>query len=142
VTPDLKPFRLLGDERGSLIAIEAHTDVPFSIARIYYIFGTKAGVARGCHAHKSLQQVVVAVSGSCTLMLDDGHLQREMVLDDPAHGVWIGSMVWRELKHFSPDCVLLVLADQAYDEADYIRDYTAFTEAIAAREAHSDPSGQ
>lgn len=124
------PFRLLGDERGSLIAVEARKDVPFNIARVYYIFGTKAGVERGFHAHKTLQQVAVAVRGTCTMMLDDGTEKVEIALDDPAHSVRIDPMIWHEMKNFSEDCVLLIFADQAYDESDYIRNYEAFLSAV------------
>ena len=124
------PFRLLGDERGSLIAVEARKDVPFNIARVYYIFGTKAGVERGFHAHKTLLQVAVAVRGTCTMMLDDGTEKVEIALDDPAHSVRIDPMIWHEMKNFSEDCVLLIFADQAYDESDYIRNYEAFLSAV------------
>lgn len=123
-------FRLLGDERGSLIAVEAHKDIPFAIARVYYIFGTKEGVERGFHAHKELKQVAVAVRGSCIMKLDDGKQQQDVLMNDPAKSVYIAPMVWHEMREFSEDCVLLVFADQAYDESDYIRNYTHFLEAI------------
>lgn len=123
-------FRLLGDERGSLIAVEAHKDIPFAIARVYYIFGTKEGVERGFHAHKELKQVAVAVRGSCIMKLDDGSEQQDILMNDPAKSVYIAPMVWHEMREFSEDCVLLVFADQAYDESDYIRNYTQFLEAI------------
>lgn len=124
------PFRLLGDERGSLISVEAHKEIPFTIARVYYIFGTKEGVERGFHAHKTLHQVAVAVRGSCTMVLDDGQKKTPFELNDPAQSISIGPMIWREMKNFSDDCVLLVFADQAYDESDYIRDYGAFLSAV------------
>ena len=77
-------FRLLGDARGSLIAVEANKDIPFAIARVYYIFGTKEGVERGFHAHKELKQVAVAVRGSCIMKLDDGKEQLDILMNDPA----------------------------------------------------------
>ncbi len=120
------PMRVLGDERGSLVAVEANQDIPFVIERVYYIFDTKAGVERGFHAHKSLQQVAVAVRGSCIMVFDDGTERVELKLDSPAHGVYIGPGLWREMKDFSEDCVLLVFADQHYDEADYLRKYEDF----------------
>jgi dTDP-4-dehydrorhamnose 3,5-epimerase-like enzyme len=127
-------FRLLGDERGSLIAVEAHKDVPFAIARVYYIFDTKEGVERGFHAHKALQQVAVAIRGSCIMRLDNGREQQDILMNDPAKGVYIAPMIWREMRAFSEDCVLLVLADQLYDEGDYIRNYAQFLEAVQHKE--------
>ena len=120
-----------GDDRGSLIAIEAGRDVPFEIARVYYVFGTRPGVDRGFHAHHALRQLLIAVSGSCTIRLDDGHRREEVRLDLPSVGLSISGLVWREMSDFSPDCVLLVLADAAYDESDYIRDHRQFLEAVA-----------
>lgn len=118
----------MGDERGSLVALEAQENIPFDIARVYYIFGTKPGVERGFHAHKALQQVAVAVSGACTMLFDDGRERSEVRLDSPSKGVFIGNLVWREMKDFTEDCVLLVLADRHYDESDYLRDYSEFRE--------------
>jgi dTDP-4-dehydrorhamnose 3,5-epimerase-like enzyme len=128
--PTLINFKPLGDERGSLIAIEAEKSVPFLIRRVYYIFGTKPGVERGFHAHKALNQVAVAVTGSCEMVLDDGETKTTVLLDSSEKGVLIGPGMWRVMKNFSPDCVLLVLADQHYDEADYIRDYDQFIDWI------------
>ncbi len=116
----------MGDERGSLVAIETQQDLPFELKRVYYIFGTKEGVERGFHAHKNLQQVAVAVRGSCTMELDDGHEKTEVLLNDPTKGLYIGSMTWRVMKNFTEDCVLLVFADQHYNENDYIRSYPDF----------------
>ncbi len=124
--PTLIHFKPLGDERGSLIAIEAEKSVPFEVRRVYYIFATKEGVERGYHAHKALNQVAVAVTGSCEMVLDDGECETSVLLDSALKGVLIGPGVWRVMRNFSSDCVLLVLADQHYDEADYIRDYEEF----------------
>jgi len=124
--PTLINFKPLGDERGSLIAIEAGKTVPFDVRRVYYIFATKEGVERGFHAHKALNQVAVAVTGSCEMVLDDGECETSVLLDSALKGVLIGPGVWRVMRNFSSDCVLLVLADQHYDEADYIRDYEEF----------------
>ena len=125
----------MGDDRGTLIAIEAGLQVPFDIRRVYYVFDTKPGVARGFHAHHALRQFLVAVSGSCTLALDDGTSSDEVLLDNPAMGLLISGLVWREMRDFSPDCVLMVLADCAYDESDYIRNYDEFVAAAQARRA-------
>jgi dTDP-4-dehydrorhamnose 3,5-epimerase-like enzyme len=129
--PQIINFTPLGDERGSLIAIEAEKSVPFSVRRVYYIFGTKVGVERGFHAHKALNQVAVAVTGSCEMVLDDGETETTVLLDSSERGVLIEPKVWHYMKNFSPDCVLLVLADQHYDEADYIRNYGEFKERIS-----------
>lgn len=115
-----------GDERGSLIAIENFSEVPFAIARAYYIFGTQQGVARGFHAHKRLQQLLVCVAGSCTLRLESKTEQRNLVLNSPTKAVLLQGLVWREMYDFSADCVLLVLADQVYSEQDCIRNYAEF----------------
>jgi dTDP-4-dehydrorhamnose 3,5-epimerase-like enzyme len=115
-----------GDERGSLVAIEGERTVPFAIERVYYVYATKPGVTRGFHAHRALNQLAIAVAGSCTMMIDDGSARVEVRLDSPEVGLTLGSMVWREMSDFSPDCVLMVLADAPYDESDYIRDYDQF----------------
>ncbi len=123
-------FPPLGDDRGSLVALEANKTVPFDIKRVYYIFGTKPGVARGLHAHKALKQVAVCVTGSCRMLLDNGQNKEEILLDSPTKGLLIEGLVWREMYEFTPDCVLLVLASEHYDEADYIRDYEDFLKVV------------
>lgn len=119
-------FASLGDERGSLVALESGKTVPFEIKRVYYIFGTQPGVARGFHAHRKLRQVAVCVTGKCRMVLDDGKMREEAWLDSPNKGLVINEMVWREMHEFSSDCVLLVLASEHYDETDYIRLYSNF----------------
>ncbi len=128
----LIPLSVRGDERGRLVAIEAASDVPFAIARVYYVYATTPGTTRGLHAHRALNQLAVAVTGSCTMLLDDGTKRVSVLLDDPAVGLTLPPMVWHEMSDFSADCVLIVLADAAYDEADYIRDYAEFTALAAA----------
>lgn len=120
-------FPSLGDERGSLVALEADKTVPFGVKRVYYIFGTQQNVARGFHAHYNLKQVAICVTGKCRMVLDDGRTREEVWLDSPTKGLLIGDLVWREMHDFSEDCVLLVLASEHYDEGDYIRDYDKFT---------------
>lgn len=121
-------FPALGDNRGSLVALEANHTVPFDIQRVYYIFGTQLGVSRGFHAHKNLKQVAVCVTGKCRMILNDGKQQQEVWLDSPTKGLIIEGLVWREMHDFSEDCVLLVLASAHYDEDDYIREYKKFLE--------------
>ena len=125
-------FQSLGDERGGLVALEAGADrtIPFDVRRVYYIYGTKPGVSRGFHAHRQLQQVAVCVAGKCRVVLDDGTRREEAWLDSPLKGLQIGDLTWRELHDFSPDCVVLVLASEHHDEADYIRDYDEFLEHV------------
>lgn len=123
-------FPPLGDDRGSLVALEAHKSVPFEIKRVYYIFGTKEGVSRGFHAHRNLKQVAVCVTGSCRFVLDNGKQREEVLLDCATKGLIIEDLTWREMHDFSPDCVLLVLASEYYDENDYIRNYNEFIKVV------------
>lgn len=122
----LIPFAVKGDHRGSLVAIEGGHDVPFAIARVYFVYATTPGTVRGMHAHRALNQMAVAVAGSCTMLLDDGQHRVKVRLDDCAIALTVPPMVWHEMSEFSDDCVLMVIADAAYDEADYIRDYSSF----------------
>lgn len=126
----LIPLQAHGDERGSLVALEEGNNIPFEIKRVYYMFKTNQGVRRGFHAHKTLKQVAIAVRGSCRFMLDDGRERVDILLDNPAQGLLIESFMWREMYDFSDDCVLMVLADQLYDESDYVRDYEAFISQV------------
>lgn len=119
-------FKSLGDERGGLISLEGNRNIPFDIKRVYYIYDTEAGVSRGFHAHRDLKQIAVCVKGSCKFIIDDGDVRQEVLLDSPLKGLLIESMQWREMHEFSNDCVLMVLASELYDEADYIRDYETF----------------
>lgn len=122
-----------GDTRGSLIALEQGTGLPFAIQRVYYIYGTARNTARGFHAHHQLQQLAICVAGSCTMIVDDGVQRVEVPLDRPDRGLHIGSPIWREMTDFSDDCVLLVLASAPYEDADYIRDYDEFRRVAAER---------
>lgn len=123
-------FPVRGDARGSLVAVEQFSNVPFAIKRVYYLYGTLNGVSRGFHAHIALTQVAVCVSGSCRMLLDDGTVREDILLDNPSKGIVIEPMMWHEMHDFSPDCVLLVLASDHYDESDYIRDYERFKEEL------------
>lgn len=119
-------YKVIGDERGSLVAIEGGVNVPFEIKRAYYLFGTLSGVSRGFHAHRELTQMAVCVSGKCLMVMDNGIQRTEIVLDAPNKAIFIDKMVWHEMHDFSHDCVLLVLASDHYDESDYIRNYSDF----------------
>lgn len=124
-------FDQLGDDRGSLIALEQSKDIPFNIKRVYYIYDTGKGVIRGLHAHKELVQVAICVKGSCSFLMDDGTNKESLILDSPSTGLVIDSMQWHEMHDFSEDCVLMVLASNCYDEEDYIRDYEEFKKVIS-----------
>ena len=122
----LIPLQLHGDNRGSLIALENGHNLPFDVKRVYYIYGTKEGITRGFHAHKKLKQMLIAVSGNVTIKCEYNEQKKEYKLSRPDEGLLIEGLVWREMHDFSPDCVLVVLADEYYSESDYIRDYDTF----------------
>lgn len=119
-------FASHGDSRGQLVAIEEMRDIPFAIRRVYYLFETAEGARRGFHAHKNLKQILVCVSGSCKVLMDNGVEKEVVELSDPSEGLYIANDIWREMFDFSPDAVLLVLASELYDESDYIRCYDDF----------------
>lgn len=126
-------FEEHGDERGILISLEENHNIPFDIRRCYFMYNTQPGVSRGFHAHKTLQQVLICVKGSCRILLDDGEEKQLVTLDRPNKGLYIASDTWRVMQDFSEDAVLMVLADQLYDESDYIRDYDAFLRYIGKK---------
>ena len=130
MNPEYIDFESHGDDRGGLVAIEQYKDVPFAIERIYYIFNTTVGVRRGYHAHRDLQQVAIAINGSCRFLLDDGESRCNVLLNNNKTGLKISSMIWREMYDFSPDCILLVLASKPYHEMDYIRNYDDFMQQV------------
>lgn len=122
----LLEFKVFGDDRGSLVSLEQDRNIPFDIKRVYYIYGTGDGVRRGFHAHRNLSQVLVCVSGSCRILINNGVTEEVVLLDSPRTGLLISGLIWREMFDFSPDCVLMVLANDYYDEGDYIRCYDQF----------------
>ena len=121
------------DSRGSLTAIEQWSDIPFEIQRIYYLHGSPSNTVRGVHAHKSLQQVLIALHGTLVAHVDNGFESDTYLLDSPTIGLLIRGPVWRELSEFSSDAVCLVLASLTYDPQDYIYDYDTFLEFVDAR---------
>lgn len=123
-------FQSHGDDRGQLISLEEMKDIPFRIKRVYYMYDTKKGIRRGFHSHRTLQQILVCVSGECKILLDDGDEKQTVVLDKPYEGLYIGPNIWREMYDFSEDAVLMVFASEYYDENDYIRDYEKFLRSI------------
>lgn len=123
-------FQPHGDERGQLISLEEFKDIPFRIKRVYYMYDTLAEVTRGYHSHKTLEQILVCIHGSCKVRLDNGKEKKVVHLEKPYEGLYVGKNIWREMFDFSPDAVLLVFASELYDENDYIRDYDAFLQSV------------
>lgn len=120
----------MGDERGSLVALEENNNIPFQIKRVFYIFGTQPGIPRGQHAHFRTKQLLIAVNGSCKVTLDDGKQKETFELNRPNIGLFQDAMIWGAMHDFSHDCVLMVLANEYYDETDYIRSYDNFLKAF------------
>ena len=123
-------FQPHGDTRGQLIALEEMRDIPFVIKRIYYVYDTAPNVVRGKHAHKSLEQILVCIHGSCKVLLDNGTEKKVVPLEKPYEGLYIANNMWREMYDFSEDAVLMVLASDFYNEVDYIREYDKFLEFL------------
>src|SRR5258708_6321779 len=121
----LLAFNSFNDPRGDLVALNGLQEIPFEIKRIYYMTGSEDFV-RGLHAHKNLEQVLIAVSGSVTIKVTDGASIQEFQLKDRSVGLHIKDLVWREIYRFSPDCVLLAIASDVYRKSDYIHDYEEF----------------
>ena len=124
----------ISDPRGNLTFIEGEFHVPFKIQRVYYLYDVPGGAERGGHAHKALHQLIIAMSGSFDVLLDDGGAKRRFHLNRSYYGLYVCPMIWRELDNFSSGSVCLVLASNRYDEADYYRDYDQF---LSARENRS-----
>jgi hypothetical protein len=114
------------DPRGNLTFIEGSQHIPFDIARVYYLYDVPGGAERGGHAHKGLHQLIIAMSGSFDVVLDDGVDKRRIHLNRSYNGLYICPMVWRELDNFSSGSVCMVLASNLYDESDYYRDYDEY----------------
>ena len=124
-------FQIMGDNRGSLIALEESKNIPFDIKRVYYMYGMQGDTRRGFHAHKNLKQIAVCVSGSCKILFNNGAEKSIIELNSPSKGIIIESMIWREMYDFSENCVLIVLANELYDEDDYIRNYDEFIKRVS-----------
>lgn len=124
-------FPKITDVRGNLTFIEGQRHIPFDIKRVYYLYDVPGGSDRGAHAHRGLEQVIISMSGSFDLLLDDGKNQKKFHLNRSFHGVYVCPMTWRYLDNFSSGAVCMVLASATYDEADYIRDYDTFSAETA-----------
>ncbi|MBS0270179.1 MAG: WxcM-like domain-containing protein [Proteobacteria bacterium] len=117
------------DERGNLTFVEGHRHVPFPINRVYYLYDVPGGSERGGHAHKELEQFIVAMSGSFDVVLSDGHTEQRFNLNRSYFGLYVCPMIWRSLDNFSSGAVCLVLASDFYKESDYYRDYNEYLAA-------------
>jgi len=125
----------LADGRGDLTFIEYPQHSPFEIARVYYLYNVPGNTARGFHAHRQLQQILIALNGSFDVVLDNGHSRETVALNQPHQGLYVGPMIWREMSNFSPGSICLVLASMVYDENDYIRDYAQFQEMMTGKQS-------
>lgn len=120
----------IADPRGNLTFIEGGRHVPFEVRRVYYLYDVPGGADRGGHAHKELHQLIVAMSGSFDVVLDDGQQKQRYHLNRSYYGLYVCPMIWRELDNFSSGSVCLALASNQYDESDYYRDYQDFLKSL------------
>jgi hypothetical protein len=116
----------INDPRGNLSFIEANRHIPFDIRRVYYLYDVPGGAERGGHAHKALHQLIIAMSGSFDIHLDDGHAKKTIHMNRSYYGLYVCPMIWREIDNFSSGAVCMVLASEYYDELDYYREYNDF----------------
>ena len=124
-------FSKVHDVRGDLTFIQGEIDIPFNIARVYYIYNAPVNAQRGGHAHKDLEQVIIALSGSFRLILDNGKQKFNFWLNNPQQGIYINKLVWREIDSFSQGAVCMVLASEHFQESDYYRNYKHFLMAVS-----------
>jgi dTDP-4-dehydrorhamnose 3,5-epimerase-like enzyme len=123
-------FQQHGDNRGLLVSLEELKDIPFEIKRVYYMYDTLEGVRRGFHSHRTLEQILICINGSCKVLLDNGSEKKIVSLEKRYEGLYVPKNMWREMYDFSPDAILMVLASDYYNEEDYIRDYQEFLNCI------------
>jgi hypothetical protein len=120
-------FKDFGDERGNLVVIEGSgRDIPFTVQRVFYIYGSDSTVIRGRHANRSSEFVMINVAGKSKVKVDNGTESKVIELDRPMMGLYLSSMLWKDMYDFSPDSILLVMSSEHYDENEYIRDYDEY----------------
>ena len=120
----------ISDPRGNLTFVENSRHIPFEMKRVYYLYDVPGGASRAAHGHRALHQLMIAMSGSFDVTLDDGHDKKIFHLNRSYYGLYISPMIWRDLDNFSSGSVCMVLASDVYDEADYFRDYGDFMSAV------------
>lgn len=123
-------FKDLGDERGNLVVVEGETDIPFAIKRVFYIYGSDSEVVRGQHANRKTEFVMINVSGTSKVKVDNGVESEVIELNRPRMGLYLPINLWKDMYDFSEDSVLLVLASEHYDSSEYIRDYNQFLKEV------------
>ena len=128
-------FPDLGDERGKLVVAEGELDIPFSIKRVFYMYGSDGSIVRGQHANRESEFVLINVAGSSKVMITDGENKEIVELKRPMEGLYIPKMIWKEMYDFSPDSVLLVLASTHYDGSEYIRDFDEYKRELQSIQA-------
>jgi dTDP-4-dehydrorhamnose 3,5-epimerase-like enzyme len=127
-------FPKITDARGNMSFIEENNQIPFAIKRVYYLYDVPSGATRGGHAHKTLFQVIIALSGSFDVLLDDGKKKKRFFLNRPHYGLYIVPGVWREIENFSSNSVALALVSDLFFENDYVRDYNIFKKMVSKGE--------
>lgn len=127
-------FADLGDERGKLVVVEGARDIPFEIKRVFYIYGSDSEVIRGQHANRESEFVLINVGGTSKVRIDNGHSEAIVELNKPMMGLYIPTMVWKDMYDFSEDSILLVLASTHYDGTEYIRNYEEYKKEMGAHE--------
>jgi len=126
-------FQQNGDDRGKLVVVENLKDIPFEMKRIFYIYGSDQEVVRGQHANRRTEFVLINVSGTSKVRVTDGRCEKVFVLDHPHMGVYLPSMIWKDMYDFSSDSVLLVVASEVYDPTEYIRDFDAYVKEVQGK---------
>jgi hypothetical protein len=124
----------IAEPRGNLTFVEGNNHIPFDIKRVYYLYDVPGGAERGGHGHKALHQLIIAMSGSFDVVLDDGYEKKRFHLNRSYNGLYVCPMIWRELDNFSSGSVCMVLASNIYQESDYYREYTSFIKAVRAEQ--------
>lgn len=124
---------MIKNPKGNLTFIEAGRHIPFDIRRVYYLYDIPGGEERGGHAHKALHQLIIAMSGSFDIRLDDGRAKKTVYMNRSYYGLYVCPMIWREIDNFSSGAVCMALASEFYDEADYYRDYDQFIRDVRKR---------
>lgn len=123
----------INDPRGNLTFVESGRHIPFDIRRVYYLYDVPGGAERGGHAHKQLHQLIIAMSGSFDIHLDDGHARKTVHMNRSYYGLYVCPMIWREIDNFSSGAVCMVLASDYYAESDYYREYSEFVNDVCMR---------